>query len=103
MEPQFLPCAAHVCGAQPGLMVRFLLAESVLHAADAETVTWSCEPTVKVESVTEVLLAPRATVAGPVQTGDPVQPGKVASCVPDRSPSLTRIDTVAVGSLPFTA
>ena len=54
------------------------LADELLQGADAKTVTWSCALTAEVESVTEALLAPTATVTGPVQAGEPIQPGKVA-------------------------
>ena len=53
-------------------------------------------------SVTGALAAPTGMVSGPVQAGEPVQPGKVATLTPDGNPSLTRTDTVADGSLEST-
>ena len=52
--------------------------------------------------VNEALLAPTGMVSGPVQAGDPVQPGKVAIWTPEGTPSLTRTETNDDGSLAVT-
>jgi hypothetical protein len=82
-----------------GFIVRFALAELLLHGALAATVTKSCEATELVEMVKDALCEPRGTLTGPVQAGEPAHPANVASFAPEMFPSLIRTDTVELASL----
>jgi len=82
----------------PGLIVNCALAEELLQAALAETVTDCCALTALVEIVTDALLAPAGTVRGPEHAGAPVHPANVATWALDGMPSLTLSDTVELAS-----
>ena len=89
-------------GAPAGLIGNCALAEPLLQAALAETVTNCCAVTALVEIVTDALLAPIGTVKEPEQAGVPVHPANVATWTLDRLPSLTLTDTVELASLAST-
>ena len=84
--------------APPGLIVNGALAEELLQAALAETVTNCCAVTALVEIVRDALLAPTGTVRGPEHAGVPVHPANVATWPLDGMPSLTLTDTGELAS-----
>jgi hypothetical protein len=89
--------------APPGLIVNCALAELLLQATLADTVTNCCVLTALiVQFVTDALVAPTGTVSEPVHAGEPVQPGKVATWAFEGMPSLTLTDTAEPASLAST-